>query len=332
MTSNDSGVESSTDNDECAQPQLSKKLVSSAEYALVPAGRTRTNDKSPMAMRLNISTDPVVFAKPVFEEIPGRKLKCLFELANPALPGPLDRFQSCLTPIQEYTEMLLEMDRQSSSSQSKSNVGPCRVHACRGYIKHRQKVLNFRDSHRLCRAASLNNTELLEQMLKAGVNPNCWDSRKRTPLHLAACKGYTEAVRLLLKYGANPNIKDSLGNNPLHLAACTHHMEVVTLLLKGGTDVSSCDAHGRSPLHLAQSKLRLLTQYKNDDACSCIKETVLQVIDMLLAYFDKQQGSSDEAELLNAFQSRLKISDTEERVSTEIQDLLNNLSTLKLNK
>lgn len=52
---------------------------------------------------------------------------------------------------------------------------------------------------------------------------------------------------------------------------------------------------------------------------------------MLLAYFDKK-NSSDEAELLNAFQTRLQISDTGERVSTEIQDLLNNLSTLKLNK
>lgn len=98
-----------------------------------------------------------------------------------------------------------------------------------------------------------------------------------------------------------------------------------------GTDVTSCDAQGRSPLHLAQSKLRLLTQCKND-ACLSVKQTVLQVIEMLLAYFDKQNNKSDEAELLNAFQTRLQISDDGERVSTEIQDLLNNLSTLKLNK
>jgi len=78
---------------------------------------------------------------------------------------------------------------------------------------------------------------------------------------------------------------------------------------------------------LAQAKLRLLTQCKND-----ISTTVKQVVEMLLAYFDRQKNSSDEAELLNAFQTRLQISDTGERVSTEIQDLLNNLSTLKLNK
>jgi len=50
------------------------------------------------------------------------------------------------------------------------------------------------DSHKLCRAANMNNIELLEQFLKNGVDPNCWDSRKRTPLHLAASKGYPEAV------------------------------------------------------------------------------------------------------------------------------------------
>ncbi|XP_050535408.1 ankyrin repeat domain-containing protein 54-like [Daktulosphaira vitifoliae] len=329
MTSNDSGVESSTDNDECAQPQLSQKLVSCAETALVSTSKMK-NEEFPLALCLNTVSEPLVFAKPLLDEIPGRKLKCLFELANPSFPGPLDRFQSCLTPIQEYTEMLLEMEKKNSSN-SRSNAGPCRVHPCKGYSYIRKKALHIRDSHRLCRAASMNNTELLEQMLKNGVNPNCWDSRKRTPLHLAACKGYTEAVRLLLKYGANPNIKDSLGNNPLHLAACTHHMEVVTLLLKGGTDVSSCDAQGRSPLHLAQSKLRLLTQCRSDTSTS-VKETVLQVIDMLLAYFEKQKGSSDESELLNVFQNRLKISDTEERVSSELQDLLNNISNLKLNK
>lgn len=41
----------------------------------------------------------------------------------------------------------------------------------------------------------MNNTEVLEQLLESGSNPNCWDGRKRTPLHLAASKGYAEAVR-----------------------------------------------------------------------------------------------------------------------------------------
>lgn len=114
--------------------------------------------------------------------------------------------------------MLLKMEKKDSSTQTKSNIGPCRVHPCRGYTriannflqrdrdKNRQhwfdqkanRVSTFSNSifdiHKLCRAANLNNVEALEQLLKNGVNPNCWDNRKRTPLHLAASKGYAEAV------------------------------------------------------------------------------------------------------------------------------------------
>lgn len=95
-----------------------------------------------------------------------------------------------------------------------------------------------------------------------------------------------------------------------------------------GTDISSCDFQGRSPLHMAQSKLLFLAPCKSETYKSA-KQAVLQVIDMLKAYFDKK-NNSDELELLNAFQARLQISDTGENVKTEIKDLLNSLSTLKL--
>lgn len=93
MTSNDSGVESSTDNDDCAQPIFSKRLVSSADMSVVPVHRMK-NQEFPLSLCLNSVNDPIVFARPVLDEIPSRKLKCLFELANPTFPGTLERFQS----------------------------------------------------------------------------------------------------------------------------------------------------------------------------------------------------------------------------------------------
>jgi len=94
MTSNDSGVESSTDNDDCAQPKFNKRLVSSAEMSLVPVRRMKNQD-FPLSLCLNsLSEPPIVFARPMLNEIPGRTFKCLFELANPTFPGTLDRFQS----------------------------------------------------------------------------------------------------------------------------------------------------------------------------------------------------------------------------------------------
>lgn len=163
MTSNDSGVESSTDNDDCAQPKFNKRLVSSAEMSLVPVRRIKNQD-FPLSLCLNsLSEPPIVFTRPMLNEIPGRTFKCLFELANPAFPGTLDRFQSvsiasstpsmslirwslvivdlfllliqCLTPIQEYTEMLMKMEKKDGSTQTRNNIGPCRVHSCRGYVR-----------------------------------------------------------------------------------------------------------------------------------------------------------------------------------------------------
>lgn len=94
MTSNDSGVESSTDNDDCAQPMFNQRLVSTAEIrTMVPVvRRMRTND---LPMYLNTITEPpIVFARPMLNESSGHKFKCLFELANPTFPGTSERFQS----------------------------------------------------------------------------------------------------------------------------------------------------------------------------------------------------------------------------------------------
>lgn len=46
-----------------------------------------------------------------------------------------DVSNQCLTPIQEYTEMLMKMEKKDSSTQTKSNIGPCRVHSCRAPIR-----------------------------------------------------------------------------------------------------------------------------------------------------------------------------------------------------
>lgn len=90
MTSNDSGVESSNDNDDCAQPIFqNKRLVSSAvDMSLVPT-RRRYQEFTPVSLCLSS-----MFARPSLDNMATRKFKCLFELANPSYPSTLDRFQS----------------------------------------------------------------------------------------------------------------------------------------------------------------------------------------------------------------------------------------------
>lgn len=104
MTSNDSGVESSTDNDDCAQPMFqNRRLVSSAvDMSVMPVRNMRKSEEFPLSLCLNAVSDPIMFARPMLDEMPSRKLKCLFELANPAFPSTLDRFQSVSLYIYIY--------------------------------------------------------------------------------------------------------------------------------------------------------------------------------------------------------------------------------------
>ncbi|XP_069701388.1 ankyrin repeat domain-containing protein 54-like [Periplaneta americana] len=213
--------------------------------------------------------------------------------------------------------------------QRKMRVLHCRLK------NHRDTWYQFKgplDERRLRQAASTNNVEQVAALLDSGVDPNCRDEQRRSPLHLAACRGYSEVVRLLLERGADPNRRDSLGNTALHLAACTNNVGVVTLLLKAGTDVSCSDHFGRNPLQLAQSKLKLLQRgAANSEDSNIVKEEVRQVIEMMLAYLHKR-GQEIEAELLGAFSSRLTLSNTREEVETGVRDLLASLASLSIDK
>ncbi|KOX73982.1 60S ribosomal protein L18 [Melipona quadrifasciata] len=78
--------------------------------------------------------------------------------------------------------------------------------------QHVVPVLNVYSNlfqHKLRMAAATNNTFMVQEFLSIGVSPNCCDLQGRTPLHLAACRGYTKTVRLLLQHGADPNVRDS---------------------------------------------------------------------------------------------------------------------------
>lgn len=212
-------------------------------------------------------------------------------------------------------KMRLKMGRKQGKSHRELSIDPFTIY----------------NGRKLRRAVSTNNTEVVEKLLSAGVNPSCCDELGRSPLHLAACRGYTEILQMLLQKGADPNQKDSMGNTPLHLAACTNHVSVVTLLLKAGTDVHSSDHFGRSPLQLARTRLRLLRAASYPDAWQ-VKGEVQKVIEMMLAYLNRFKAAEADAELLSSFSSRLTLSQTSQEVDQELRGLLTSLSSLTIDK
>lgn len=194
--------------------------------------------------------------------------------------------------------------------------------------KYRHNILSSCYKNKKLRfAAGTNNPEEVERLLQAGADPNFTDKLLRSPLHLAACRGYTEVVKILIQYGANPNIKDKLGNTPLHLAACTSNISVVTALLGAGTDVSSNDKNGRTPLQLAQSKLKLIKMRSGFHATQELLSEIRQIVEMMLKYMEIQKADSVE---LESVCKRLENISTREQVDSEVQNLLDNLDSLQL--
>ncbi|XP_038989420.1 potassium channel AKT2-like [Phoenix dactylifera] len=74
------------------------------------------------------------------------------------------------------------------------------------------------------------SSSLVEGLLKAGMDPDISDSRGRTPLHVAASKGFEDCVLVLLNHACNVNIQDVDGNTPLWIAITAKHHKIFNLL------------------------------------------------------------------------------------------------------
>lgn len=125
----------------------------------------------------------------------------------------------------------------------------------------------------------------LKSLIASGADPNKTDYDGRSPLHLAAAKGYEDIALLLIKKGVNINLKDKFENTPLleaikngndHIASllvnegatldikdagsilCTAvtrgDSEYLKRLLANGVDPNSKDYDQRTPLHVAASE------------------------------------------------------------------------------
>lgn len=143
-------------------------------------------------------------------------------------------------------------------------------------------------------------------------------------------RGYTDIVRLLLENGADPNQRDCIGNTPLHLATVNSKLSVVTLLLTAGTDVLALDSYGYNPLQLAKTKLRMLQRNCNNEDMLKVKEEMHNVINMLMAYLQKQKNMREQVETLSNFCSRLSLSNTSDQVQDDVKDLLENINALNI--
>ncbi|PKU68600.1 Potassium channel KOR2 [Dendrobium catenatum] len=92
-------------------------------------------------------------------------------------------------------------------------------------------VLNLEDSGTyLCKLAADNKVDILQRLLKYGVDPNCQNYDQRTPLHVAAAAGLHLVAGVLIEFGANVLAKDRWGNTPLDEGQRSGNKPVVEIL------------------------------------------------------------------------------------------------------
>ncbi|CBJ48769.1 ankyrin repeat domain protein [Ectocarpus siliculosus] len=86
----------------------------------------------------------------------------------------------------------------------------------------------------------------IRALFEAGADIEGPGIRGRTPLRHAARSGSYAAILTLLQLGANVNSKDDVGKNPLHCACFFCHHDAADLLLRWGADETAVNLEGET--------------------------------------------------------------------------------------
>jgi ankyrin repeat protein len=118
------------------------------------------------------------------------------------------------------------------------------------FVNHKQ--MNRTPLH----VASMHNQVSIVQVImeQYGVDVNCLDENRRTPLSLCCDSGAEEAALVLLQHPLiDVNVRDVNGVSPFQSALLSHRWVITNHLLLAGADVNLKRADGQTSLHICMA-------------------------------------------------------------------------------
>lgn len=101
--------------------------------------------------------------------------------------------------------------------------------------------------------------EMEEELLD--IEPGDKESRQGISfLHIAAKDGKLQIVQDIMKTGLDINTRDYAGNTPLHYAVINGWLDIVELLIKSGADINIKNRKGQTPLHFAALSVAIVSK------------------------------------------------------------------------
>ena len=154
----------------------------------------------------------------------------------------------------------------------------------------------------LSNAARLSNLEDVQALIAVGANVN-WrpNNNQKTPLIMAADKGYLEIVQALIAAGADVNEINNHGDTAFIIAARRGSLNILQALITAGADVNAINNFGDSAFvtSLLLGDLSVLQVVINADTFD--RDQLKPIIDDLIA---QEHKTAEDQLILEALQGR----------------------------
>ena len=107
------------------------------------------------------------------------------------------------------------------------------------------------DDEHIFRVVEHDDAAALVEAIDRGGDLASRDMYGRTPLHVAAARGFDSSVEILIEAGADMGARTNTDNSPLLSALTARATSTAFLLIDAGADAASRDEDGQTPLHWA---------------------------------------------------------------------------------